>query len=90
LFAMGETLRERESGETEAVIERQLKQGLSELTEADFSHIIIAYEPVWAIGTGRTATPEIAEQAHRFIRQRLEPVFRSIWQKNSDPLWRKC
>ena len=71
IVCVGETLREREAGETEAVLERQLTQGLAGLTEADFSPIIIAYEPVWAIGSGRTATPEIAEQAHRFIRERV-------------------
>ena len=71
IVCIGETLAEREAGQTEAVLERQLVQGLAGLTEADFSLIIIAYEPVWAIGTGRTATPEIAQQAHGFIRWRL-------------------
>ena len=71
IVCIGETLAEREAGQTEAVLERQLVQGLAGLTEADFSLIIIAYEPVWAIGTGRTATPEIAQQAHGFIRLRL-------------------
>ena len=71
IVCIGETLAEREAGQTEAVLERQLVQGLAGLTEADFSPIIIAYEPVWAIGTGRTATPEIAQQAHGFIRLRL-------------------
>lgn len=71
IVCIGETLAEREAGQTEAVLERQLVQGLAGLTEADFSPIIIAYEPVWAIGTGRTATPEIAQQAHGFIRSRL-------------------
>ena len=71
IVCIGETLAEREAGQTEAVLERQLVQGLAGLTEAEFSPIIIAYEPVWAIGTGRTATPEIAQQAHGFIRLRL-------------------
>ena len=71
IVCIGETLAEREAGQTEAVLERQLTHGLAGLTEAEFSPIIIAYEPVWAIGTGRTATPEIAEQAHRFIRLRV-------------------
>ena len=53
------------------MLERQLAEGLAGLTEAEFSPIIIAYEPVWAIGTGRTATPDIAEEAHRFIRSRV-------------------
>lgn len=68
IVCIGETLAEREAGETEAVLERQLTQGLAGLTEDEFSPIMVAYEPVWAIGTGRTATPEIAQQAHAFIR----------------------
>jgi len=61
-------LAERENGETEKVLEGQFMHGLAGLTRADFSRIIIAYEPVWAIGTGRTATPEMAAEAHRFLR----------------------
>ncbi|MBI3895549.1 MAG: triose-phosphate isomerase [Acidobacteria bacterium] len=68
IVCIGETLQERETGQTEAVLNRQLVNGLAGLTEPEFSPIIVAYEPVWAIGTGRTATPEIAQQAHCFIR----------------------
>ena len=71
IVCVGELLAEREAGQTEKVLEKQLTGGLAGLTEPDFSRIIIAYEPVWAIGTGRTATPEIAQEAHRFIRLRL-------------------
>jgi len=71
IVCVGELLAEREGGQTEKVLEKQLTGGLSGLTEQEFSRIIIAYEPVWAIGTGRTATPEIAQDAHRFIRLRL-------------------
>ena len=71
IVCIGETLAEREAGQTAAVLERQLTQGLAGLTKAEFSPIIIAYEPVWAIGTGRTATPDIAEEAHRFVRSRV-------------------
>ena len=71
IVCVGELLVEREAGQTEAVLDRQLAGGLAGLTEAEFSPIIIAYEPVWAIGTGRTATPEIAQQAHAFIRGRV-------------------
>ena len=74
IVCVGETLAEREAEQTEAVLKRQLTAGLAGLTEADFSPIIIAYEPVWAIGTGRTATPEIAQQAHAFIRTQLAGV----------------
>lgn len=68
IVCIGELLEEREAGKTEAVLQRQFEQGLAGLTAAELARIIIAYEPVWAIGTGRTATPEIAEQAHRFVR----------------------
>ena len=71
IVCIGETLAEREAEQTEKVLEKQLTGGLAGLTEQDFSHIIIAYEPVWAIGTGRTATPQIAQQAQAFIRARL-------------------
>ncbi|OFV96189.1 MAG: triose-phosphate isomerase [Acidobacteria bacterium RIFCSPLOWO2_12_FULL_54_10] len=72
IVCIGETLEEREAGRMEQVLDRQLTLGFAGLTEADFSPIIIAYEPVWAIGTGRTATPEMAQQAHAFIRSRLQ------------------
>lgn len=75
IVCIGELLEEREAGRTEAVLEQQFEQGLAGLTAAEIARIIIAYEPVWAIGTGRTATPEIAQQAHRFIRSRAERHF---------------
>ena len=70
IVCVGETLEEREGGRTETVLGTQFDGGLGALTAADFSRILIAYEPVWAIGTGRTATPEIADEAHRFLRNR--------------------
>ncbi len=69
IVCVGETLDERESGATESVLTRQFSDGLGALTPDQFARIIIAYEPVWAIGTGRTATPELAAAAHRFLRQ---------------------
>lgn len=69
IICVGETLKEREAAQTEAVLERQFRRGLAALTAGEFSRIIIAYEPVWAIGTGRTATPEVAAEAHRFLRR---------------------
>lgn len=69
VVCVGETLAEREAGRTEALLERQFSAGLGALTGAEFSRIMIAYEPVWAIGTGRTATPEIAAEAHRLLRR---------------------
>jgi triosephosphate isomerase len=74
IVCIGELLAEREANQTEAVLEKQLTGGLAGLTEPDFSRIIIAYEPVWAIGTGRTATPQIAQETHKFIRSRLNPA----------------
>ncbi|HKV47969.1 MAG TPA: triose-phosphate isomerase, partial [Candidatus Acidoferrales bacterium] len=75
IVCVGETLPEREGGITNDVLRRQFEGGFAALTEADFSRILIAYEPVWAIGTGRTATPEIAEDAHRFIRELANAKF---------------
>jgi triosephosphate isomerase (TIM) len=69
IFCVGESLREREEGEMETVIERQLKEGLNNLTDDDIGQLLIAYEPVWAIGTGKTASPDQAEDVHRFIRE---------------------
>jgi triosephosphate isomerase (TIM) len=69
ILCVGELLAQREAGKTEEVLERQFSGGVTALTGAEFSRIILAYEPVWAIGTGRTATPEMAAEAHRFLRQ---------------------
>ena len=75
IVCVGETLGERESNLTDVVLHRQVKDGLCALTPAEFSRILIAYEPVWAIGTGRTATPEIAAEAHRHIRDLIAAEF---------------
>jgi len=75
IVCVGETLAERESGHTAAVLTRQFEEGIAPLTAAQFAHIIIAYEPVWAIGTGKTATPEIAADAHRVIRELAQARF---------------
>jgi triosephosphate isomerase len=69
IVCVGETLAEREAGNTERVCEVQLSNGPGALTAGEFSRILMAYEPVWAIGTGRTATPEIAAASHRYLRQ---------------------
>jgi triosephosphate isomerase len=69
IVCVGETLAERERNLTHAVLKRQFEGGFTSLTGADFSRILLAYEPVWAIGTGRTATPEIAAEAHRYLRE---------------------
>jgi triosephosphate isomerase len=75
IVCVGERLEERESGHTEAVLVRQFQQGIAGLSERQFARIVIAYEPVWAIGTGKTATPEIAADAHRAIRGQARAKF---------------
>ena len=75
IVCVGEHLAEREADLTKAVLERQCDGGLAALTPAEFSRILIAYEPVWAIGTGRTATPEMAADAHRHIRKLIAALF---------------
>ena len=75
IVCVGERLEERESGATESVLAEQFDGGLAPLTPEQFAQIVIAYEPVWAIGTGKTATPQIAADAHRFIRQRVAAKF---------------
>ena len=69
IVCVGEILSEREGNCTEDVLKRQFEGGLGALTPAEFSRILLAYEPVWAIGTGKTATPELAAQAHRYLRE---------------------
>lgn len=71
IFCVGEVLADREAGKTEAVLEQQLKAGFSGVDEADLGLVVIAYEPVWAIGTGVTASPAQAQSAHLFIRNWL-------------------
>jgi triosephosphate isomerase len=68
IFCVGETLEERESGIMKDVVERQIRDGLKDISEDQISKIIIAYEPVWAIGTGKTASPDQAQEMHKFIR----------------------
>lgn len=71
VLCVGETQEEREQGRTEQVLTSQLKEGLEGLKKEELSKIAIAYEPVWAIGTGKTATPEMAQAAHHFCRALL-------------------
>ncbi|MCD6326689.1 triose-phosphate isomerase [bacterium] len=74
IVCVGETLNQRESGETMRVLETQVRGCLSGLSKEDMGRITLAYEPVWAIGTGKTATPEIAMKAHEFIRGIVEKL----------------
>ncbi len=75
IVCVGERLEERESGSTERVLVKQFEGGIAGLTAEQFPRIVIAYEPVWAIGTGKTATPEIAADAHRTIRSQVRAKF---------------
>ncbi len=81
ILCVGETLAERESAKTFAVVERHLTEGLKGLSASDVARVVIAYEPVWAIGTGKTATPEQAQEIHGFIRRKLEALFGSAAEK---------
>ncbi len=78
IVCVGERLEERESGRTEAVLVSQFQNGIAGLSPEQFDKIVIAYEPVWAIGTGKTATPEIAADAHRVIRAQAHAKFGSV------------
>ena len=75
IVCIGETLEERESGVTNDVLAKQLKGGFADITAAEMANITIAYEPVWAIGTGKTATPDVAQETHAFIRKTLVEMF---------------
>jgi triosephosphate isomerase len=75
IFCVGETLQEREEDRTESVLETQLTGGLDGLEAPEIGRMVVAYEPVWAIGTGRNATPEQAQQAHAFIRRQIGKEF---------------
>jgi triosephosphate isomerase len=78
IVCVGESLAEREAGRTFAVLEQQLAGSLALIPPARAEEVVIAYEPVWAIGTGRTATPEIAQEAHAFVRDRLVKRFGAV------------
>jgi triosephosphate isomerase len=75
IVCIGETLDQRERGETFDVLDRQMRQGLNGLTSEQVALLVVAYEPVWAIGTGQNATPAQAAEAHAHIRQRLQQWF---------------
>jgi triosephosphate isomerase len=75
IVCIGETLDEREADQTLSVLDRQIRAGFDGMTGEQIASLVIAYEPVWAIGTGRNATPEQAEEAHAHIRQRLRQGF---------------
>ena len=75
ILCVGESLKERESEQTLTVVEKQLREGLAGVKKAEAENVIIAYEPIWAIGTGKTATPEMAQEVHGAIRKILTELF---------------
>src|ERR1700690_3864112 len=75
IVCVGELLSEREAGKANEVIERQVVGALKGVTAAEMQKIVIAYEPVWAIGTGKTATPDQANEIHAFIRQKIKSMY---------------
>ncbi len=81
VYCVGETLPERDSHQTLLIIGDQLHQGLNDMSEANAENLIIAYEPVWAIGTGKTASPAQAQEVHAFIRDELTKKFPAFGQK---------
>jgi len=75
IMCIGETLEEREAGKTLTVIEQQMREGLNGLSSDEMGKVVVAYEPVWAIGTGKTATPDQAQEVHQFIRKVMAQIF---------------
>lgn len=87
IFCVGEVLSERESGKHFEVVKSQLENGLFNLSTEDFAHIVIAYEPVWAIGTGKTATSAQAQEMHAFIRQTVAGKYGKDIAENTSILY---
>jgi triosephosphate isomerase len=75
VFCIGETENEREAGQTFSVLDKQVREGLKERFAGELSSLVVAYEPVWAIGTGKTASTDQAQEAHRYIRSLIEKSF---------------
>ena len=78
ILCIGEKLEDREAGRTAQVNEKQIREGLAGITAEEAKKIIVAYEPVWAIGTGKTATPEMAQETHKEIREVLRDMFGAV------------
>ncbi len=87
IFCIGEVLEERENGTYNEVVRRQIEEGLFNLSAEDFSKIILAYEPVWAIGTGKTATADQAEDMHAFIRSTIADKYGAEIADNTSILY---
>ena len=89
ILCVGETLEERQKGVTENVVERQTRAGLSSVVERDLARVTIAYEPVWAIGTGQNATPQDADAVHRCIRRVMAGILQRGGGAGSDDTVRR-
>lgn len=87
MVCVGELLEERERGETAVVLERQIREGLAGFSSEEFVRISIAYEPVWAIGTGKVATPEMADDAHKTVRSILKGLAGATVAENMPVLY---
>ncbi len=87
IFCVGETLAQREAGKQEEVVAKQLEEVVCDLPETQFKQLIVAYEPVWAIGTGKTATTDQAQQMHRFIRSVLEKKYGEVLAQGTPILY---
>ncbi|MCK5107715.1 MAG: triose-phosphate isomerase [Nanoarchaeota archaeon] len=87
IVCIGETIKERKAGTMKNVVGSQIKEGLAGLTKKEVSRLVLAYEPVWAIGTGVTATPDQAEEAHGFIRGLISELFNSEVAENIQILY---
>jgi len=87
ILCVGEKLEDRENGNTENVVEDHVKGGLEGISKTEMTRIVIAYEPVWAIGTGKTATPEQAEEVHAFIRKLLTEMYDAEIARNTPILY---
>jgi triosephosphate isomerase len=82
ILCVGESEKERESDKTFSVLDKQLKEGLQEFSSTDLATLVIAYEPVWAIGTGKTATKEQAQEVHHYLRSEIEKRFGNLLAKS--------
>ncbi len=87
IFCFGEELKDRQSNTHFTIVENQLKDGLFHISAADWDNVVLAYEPVWAIGTGETASPEQAQEMHEFIRETVRKSFGSEVAENVSILY---
>lgn len=87
IFCFGEQLKDREADQTYEVLKGQLENGIFQLDEAEFENVVLAYEPVWAIGTGKTASPEQAQEVHAWVRHRIHLKYGDLAAKKTSILY---